>query len=57
MGSDVIEVVNVFVHQTLQVALTEGKKMIQALAPDTADEAFAYCIRFRCTHRCFEDID
>ena len=42
MGADVIEIVNVFAHQSLQVALTEDENMIQALAPDTADETPAH---------------
>ena len=57
MGTDVIEVVNVFTHQSLQVALTENDDMIEALASDTADETLTDGIGFRRTHRCFEDIN
>ena len=57
MGTDVIEVVNVFTHQSLQVALTENDDVIEALASDTADEALTDGIGFRRTHRCLEDIN
>jgi hypothetical protein len=57
MGPGVIEVVNVFAHQSLQVALTEDNDMIQALTPDTADEALANRIRVRRARWCSEHIN
>jgi hypothetical protein len=57
MGTGVIEVVDILAHQPSQVMLTENDDVIQTLAPDTANEAFAYSIGFRCAHRCCEDIN
>jgi hypothetical protein len=51
-----IEVVDVLVHQSSQMTLTENEDMIQTLPSDTTDEALARRIRFRCTHRYFENL-
>ncbi len=57
MGTDVIKIVDVFAHQSLQVTLTENDDVIQAFAPNTTDEALADGVGFWRTHRCFENIN
>ena len=52
-----VEVVDVLAQQPSRVAVTENDDMIQALAPDTADETLADGIRFRRARGCFEDIN
>ncbi len=57
MGTDVIKIVDVFAHQSLQVTLTENDDVIQAFAPNTTDEALTNGVGFWRTHRCFENIN
>ncbi|MBI5958565.1 MAG: hypothetical protein HY866_07520 [Chloroflexi bacterium] len=46
-----------FANQASQMTLTENNDVIQALAPDTADEPLADGIGFGRTHGRFEDLN
>ncbi len=52
-----IEVVDIFLYQPSQMALTEDQAVIKTLAPDAADEPLAVSVCFGGAHRGLEHID
>ena len=46
MRSATIVVTDVFVEDRLQMPLVDGDEIVQALASDRADQAFAECVFF-----------
>ena len=49
MRSSVVVVVNVFLHDAIGMPFAQEDEVIQAFAPETAQETFADGIGFRCT--------
>ncbi len=48
---------DVLLEHTEHVALAEDKDVIETLAPQAAEIAFAHSIGLRCSHRCAQDLD
>ena len=57
MGSGVVEVFLVLLHHSVQMALPQDQKVVEALSPQAADETLADCVRPRCPTGCAQHLD
>ncbi len=57
MRSDLIEVLDIGIKDTMQLLLLEDEQVIETLSPHTPQKAFTDGISPWCVIRCFQDLD
>jgi hypothetical protein len=57
MRSSVVKVLRVLLHDSVQMPLAQDQDVVEALAPQAAEEALAYGVRLRCFVWCFQHLN
>ena len=52
-----VEVLHILLHDPVQMSFAQNQDVVEALAPQAAEEAFAYGVRLRCFVWCLQHLD